>query len=588
MWNRWTSGPWRQQPLARAVVGAVVEHEEAVDAQVPGSRPAARAGGRARCARAGRRGSRPAGSGQGMRIEPLDRVGPAVDPRVVGGDPCPPRPARSTAPSCQSRRARRRCTSRCAGSSSASEARIVRAASCRPAAIAVSKAVSLAARWRGWAASSASPWLAAASTWPWRRASCAAAGSARPARAGRSALRAWPAVPRRAGPALSATMARPRWVRGWLGARATAAAAASAASSAEPELGQGAGQPQLGGDVPGCHGEHLLEMVARGREIALACGQLGQRRGAARAPAAMRRRAPGRGRRPRAPSAAASSTRPSSRRCSGCAGSSSTRPRARCSAAATSPSTSRVRTRAATGSARPGSRAPSSARIARASAKRCCAVRAWASPSSAASWPGLASSGVVPAALRLDRVAGVVGDPGELGCRPRILGRAASSAAQPLGFGEPGLGAQGADHAEPAVEMIRGKAEHALPVAAGRDRSVRAPRRGARGRCAARVAVSPASIAAARAASAASGSCARARVPATATSSFAGRGPRRDAPCARRRRHRPSRPWARSREASAARVAVSFAPAERQEHALGLVGPALGQQRLGQPQAWQR
>ncbi len=81
---------------------------------------------------------------------------------------------------------------------------------------------------------------------------------------------------------------------------------------------------------------------------------------------------------------------------------------------------------------------------------------------------GACQQGVVPTVLRRDRVAGILRDPGQLGCRPRIPGRRRQQLpAQPLSLGEPGLGTQGADHAESAVEMVRGKPEHALPVAQG-------------------------------------------------------------------------------------------------------------------------
>ena len=82
---------------------------------------------------------------------------------------------------------------------------------------------------------------------------------------------------------------------------------------------------------------------------------------------------------------------------------------------------------------------------------------------------GMGQQCCLPAAHRLDRVAGILGDAGILGRGPVVLGcRRHEAAAQAVGRGMAPLAAQGADHAEPGVDMGRGEAGHPLPVAQGK------------------------------------------------------------------------------------------------------------------------
>ena len=156
---------------------------------------------------------------------------------------------------------------------------------------------------------------------------------------------------------------------------------------------------------------------------------------------------------------------------------------------------------------------------------------------------GAGQQGVVPTVLRRDRVAGILRDPGELGCRPRIPGRRASAA---RGTAAPPrrTGPRHAGRGPCRVRPSRWSAARPSTRCQWRKaRSVR-PRSSARRARAMRssIAVSPASIACGQGCVRGLG-VVRARQAAgerrPAASPAAGR---QRSPCARRRRHRPSAP----------------------------------------------
>ena len=260
-----------QQPLARAVVGTVVEHQEAVDAHVPGSRPAARAGGPARCARAGRRGSRLSAAGRGCGSRRLDRVRPAMDARVVGRDPCPPRPGALDGAVLPIE----------AGEAPLHLA-VRRQLSARVAQDGPRRFVSAG---RHGDVEGREPSQQVARMGREQRLAMAGGGvhvamaqgqlgqlQERLDPPGQGGARLEHGQPRRVEPAqrLGHQMrGRDGCAAGWVPV-ATAAAAASAASSASPSSARVLASPSRAATCPGAEVEHLLEMVAGGRKVAAA------------------------------------------------------------------------------------------------------------------------------------------------------------------------------------------------------------------------------------------------------------------------------------------------------------------------------
>jgi hypothetical protein len=87
-------------------------------------------------------------------------------------------------------------------------------------------------------------------------------------------------------------------------------------------------------------------------------------------------------------------------------------------------------------------------------------------PEDAARVAGMRQERAVPAALRLDEVARVLRDPGELAPGPPVLGcQLEQAAGVRLGAVVAALGAQAPDHAEPRLEMARRQCQHPPPVA---------------------------------------------------------------------------------------------------------------------------
>ena len=342
VWNRWTSRPW---PSSHSRVPS----SESLSSTRKRSTPMAAVVGQ----EPGQADQLVAHEQEGADLAVGGPAGDVQSSRSIGSGPPWMRGswtviraqrarARSIAPSCQSSRARRRWTSRCAGISSASASRMARAASCRSAAIAASNAVSLArqvARMRRRAAPRRGSRRYRA--WPWRRASWASCrsgstrqGSAERASSMASARRVEPA--QRLGHQRAAEMgARLVGCQGDGGGchRGRRLAPSPARPGRRPD-------PSVAATCSGRRLERSLEMVAGGREIALARRELGRRRGAAPAPAGARRRGRGRGRRrrrrppwPPAPDQAAGDAPAGP-------APAATRVRAWCSAADRSPSTS--------------------------------------------------------------------------------------------------------------------------------------------------------------------------------------------------------------------------------------------------------